>query len=43
VKRVEIRELNSGFMLPVSDLAIGVYHLNLISEKGSYTTRFVKQ
>jgi len=43
VKRVEISELNSGFMLPVSDLTIGVYHLNLISEKGSYTTRFVKQ
>jgi dienelactone hydrolase len=42
-KNIQLRELNSGYVLPVNDLTTGVYHLNLTSGKGSYTTRFVKQ
>lgn len=42
-KQVEVRTLNSGFSLPVGDLKTGLYYLNLISEKSSFTTRFVKQ
>lgn len=42
-KIIQLRELNSGYVLPVNDLTTGVYHLNLTSGNGSYTTRFVKQ
>jgi pimeloyl-ACP methyl ester carboxylesterase len=43
LKNIEVRELNSGFVLPISNLTTGVYHLNLTSDKGSFTKRFFKQ